>query len=89
MIFIVHFKLLLKEKIAKNIADLAVCQKSCINLDALPHNFPRISKPCPPSNESNLDPKDNGSKLTLIEQLTLMEKGDRRDVWFENQLVYS
>ena len=50
--------------------------KSWFNLDALPRNFPHKSKPCPPSNGFNLDPKDNGSLLTLMECLTLMEKGD-------------
>ena len=48
-------------KIVKNIGNLAVSEKSCINLDALPHNFPHKSKPFPPSNGFNLDPKDIGS----------------------------
>ena len=62
----------------KNIGDKVVCQKSCMNLDALPRNFSYKSKPCPPSNEFNLDSKDCESKLNLIvmiEQLTLMEMG--------------
>ena len=49
--------------------------KSCINLDALPRNFPHKSKPCTISNGFNLDPKDIGSLLNLMEELTLMEKG--------------
>ena len=55
------FLLLIDAKIVTNIGDLAVSQKSCINLVALPHNIPHKSKPCPPFNGFNLDSKDIGS----------------------------
>ena len=56
--------------------DLAMCRKVGLTLILYPVIFSHKSKPCPPSNGFNLDPKDNRSLLTLMECLTLMEKRD-------------